>query len=678
MRFRPNRAALFALGFLVATLGAWILIDRGSTARTSKDVVAIAPFRVAGADPSLAYLREGLVDLLAAKLTGEGGPRSVDPRTMIAAWQQAAANPTADLPQERAIEVAATVGAGQLLLGDLTGTAARIVINAYVLTSPGGRELARSTVSGPQDSLPQLLDRLAAELLIGESREGEHRTATLTSTSLPALRSYLAGRAAYRRGAYRDALVHFSRALELDSTFALAAMMVGEARVWTGDDFAPPFLHAWTHVQRLSRRDSLLLVAWVGTRAPRPPSLRESREALQQASEAAPDRPEIHFWQGDWLLHFGPHMGIADWQDLAGRAFSRALELDSAFAAPIEHLIDIAGLRGDTTEVRRLGRLYFARDSVGDLADYVRWRVATVTRDHATLSALRARANQIPRPSLVRIVGVSEQTGINREDQAVYARAMETPHRSDDPSNPFVLFSIASNHGKPEPRRRVLKTMAETGFFPGMAEVVLLREVLASSADSSGLGEALMSLSRMIAGGGDAAWPLRAAQLEWEMFNGRLAGAAEFIARLARDSATVPGAAETAITLDAEHAVLARRADADQRVADLDSLLLQRPQYGPPIMEITLARLYEMRGNPRRALEVVRRRGFHMGFGPFNLAGALRDEGRYAAAAGDRAGAILAYERYLALRSDAESAADRAEIEQIKRELARLTTEVRR
>src|SRR5215204_205832 len=46
------------------------------------NLVAVVPFRIAGADPSLAYMREGMLDLLAAKLTGDGGPRAADPRSV--------------------------------------------------------------------------------------------------------------------------------------------------------------------------------------------------------------------------------------------------------------------------------------------------------------------------------------------------------------------------------------------------------------------------------------------------------------------------------------------------------------------------------------------------------------------------------------------------------------------
>ena len=62
----------------------------GNPGAVDPAVVAIAPFRVAAADSSLGYLREGLVDLLAAKLGGEAGVRPVDPRSVLSVWRRGA------------------------------------------------------------------------------------------------------------------------------------------------------------------------------------------------------------------------------------------------------------------------------------------------------------------------------------------------------------------------------------------------------------------------------------------------------------------------------------------------------------------------------------------------------------------------------------------------------------
>ena len=84
--------------------------------------MAVLPFRTAGADPELQYLREGIVDLPYARLTGDGGPRALAPQTAITAWQRAGGSAESDLPEAEALELAAGLGSAQLLHGAIVGT----------------------------------------------------------------------------------------------------------------------------------------------------------------------------------------------------------------------------------------------------------------------------------------------------------------------------------------------------------------------------------------------------------------------------------------------------------------------------------------------------------------------------------------------------------------------------
>lgn len=68
-------------------------------------------------------------------------------------------------------------------------------------------------------------------------------------------------------------------------------------------------------------------------------------------------------------------------------------------------------------------------------------------------------------------------------------------------------------------------------------------------------------------------------------------------------------------------------------------------EYGP----IVLARLLERRGDHARALAVIRRRPYFIGWQPFHAASLLY-EARLSARIGDTAGAVRAYEHYLAFR----------------------------
>ena len=125
----------------------------GSGARPlDANLVAVLPFRTAGADPSVQYLRQGMVDLMQAKLTGEGGPRAADARSVLAAVRDAGGGDGAgSLQRRRPAGVARKLGAGQVLQGSIVGSAGdRLVINAALVTVPGGKTITQTSVIWPQ------------------------------------------------------------------------------------------------------------------------------------------------------------------------------------------------------------------------------------------------------------------------------------------------------------------------------------------------------------------------------------------------------------------------------------------------------------------------------------------------------------------------------------------------
>src|SRR5688572_11582053 len=258
-----------------------------------ENLVAVAPFRVSSTDASLRYLREGMLDLLSAKLTGSTGPRSADPRSLLTAWRRAAGADSADLPRARALEVAESLGAGQLRIGDVTGDSVQITLHAVLVRVSDGRALPPAQVVGDPDSLPQLVDKLTAQLLATDAGE-EDALSTLTSTSLPALRSFLNGQWLYRRARYRDAANAYSTAVELDSTFALSALRLAVASNWFGIPTmrATGLRLAWAGRDRLAPRDRALLDATAGPNYPNASSYLDILKAKERYVALAPDRAD--------------------------------------------------------------------------------------------------------------------------------------------------------------------------------------------------------------------------------------------------------------------------------------------------------------------------------------------------------------------------------------------------
>ena len=125
--------------------------------------VIVAPFRVAGADPSLSYLRDGIVELLTARLSG--GVRSTDAGAVLGAWRAAGISPAMDVPRDTVVQVASRLEAERVVVGGVVGAPRHIVIRATMLRVPTAAVISQAIVEGPADSVASLAGQLAAELL---------------------------------------------------------------------------------------------------------------------------------------------------------------------------------------------------------------------------------------------------------------------------------------------------------------------------------------------------------------------------------------------------------------------------------------------------------------------------------------------------------------------------------
>ncbi len=651
-------------------------------------LVAVLPFRVAGADPALEYLREGMVDLFAIKLTGEGGPRALDPRAVLSSWHRALSPSADDLSPGAALGIAQRLGAGGLLDGAVVGTAVHLVLTAWILTVPGGATRARASVEGTADSLPALVDRLTAQLLAGASG----RTELSALTSLPALRAYVDGQAALRAGRFKDAFQSFDHALDLDSTFALAGVGLNEAKFWDGgNDHWRGLRLAWAGRDRLSPRDRALIVPWTGPNYPNGPplSFEQKIAALQQIVAAVPESPEGWYELGDHFYHGGALAGYDAPLKRAATDFRRALDLDSSYAEPLLHLFDLSAAEGDTASVRRLGNIALTADSGSDDADYVRWQLAYRLRDTASLARIRGRFDQLSRKNLLSIFERSQETGA-RLDDARRAVAVLLKRADSDSVRRAVLrleYQLAMNGGRP---REGLAAYTEVEREFDDSPPSRITDAVYWDGDSDAADQAVrvrVRRTRVLASGAED----RRAQYDdicyvqqWRLAHGELGAVRPEIARLraavvpglsVEDSASVAvNASVCADLLEAWLATAARQANAAELVARLDSLVSHDAGgWWADGWNLVLARLQEAQGNLPSALKTVRRRVFGLRPAPY-LSTYLREEGHLAALAGDTVGAIHVYQHYLALRSDPEPSL-RAERDSVSAELVRLVGE---
>ena len=669
---------LVALGVIVGRLwrpGAAI----GPLARSQR--VVVAPFRVAGASPSLSYLREGMVELLATRLADDSAAQSVDAGAVLGAWRASGLAATVDVPRDTVVEIAARLGAERVVIGSVVGSTARLIISATVLGVRSGDVRGDARVEGPADSLTSLVDRLAAGLLVSQAGE-EETLASHTTTSLPALRAFLAGQAAFRRTDYTAAVHSYESALRADSTFALAALRlaVTAERLQDVELAARGVALAWRSRRALGERDMSMLMAFAGPRYPAPSPAGELRATWQRLVELTPLSPESWYTLGSRLLNEGGLLGTESSAGRARSALERALSLDSNYAAAARLLIELGARPGGSGIRDSLAVVTALEDSLSPLAPFLRWRLAAASGDTIDRAKERSRFDRLG-PANLRAIAMTAQFDVVALRDAARAIEILRLRPAADAIRLQALLgahSLALNEGQLDDvvdataRLRALQPESRAYLRLGVLDA------LYGDGDSVVARDAARRLDDITRGGlaatagTSAAWLAdRCVLTQWRLQHGDSTGAMQVIRDLRSHPAPgdLPAVAAAPVAcadlLEGWLAVTSRSSTAAARVARLDSLAFTPHTAGDAIAyaPLLLARLHEQQGDARGALRAIRRRAYLTGW-PRYLATALRVEGRLALQEADTAGARVACERYLALRRapDARLAAQAAEV----------------
>ncbi len=635
-------AIAVALG--VVFLAIWRPWSRGGARQLDERVVAVLPFRVAGADPSVQYLRQGMVDLLQAKLTGEGGPRAADTRSVLAAVRDAGGDETQDLPVEGVERVARKIGAGRVLQGSIVGPANQLVFAATLLEMPGGRTVAQATVTGPKDSLFALVDRLAAQVLALGAGAQTAQLSALTTTSLDALRAYLDGVAQFRRGAWQLSTPTLERAVQLDSTFALGLSALIESDGWhpSTTDMNRVRRLALQYRNRLNPRDQLVLSARMGSMYPRRTPWNVRIADAEKMVQLIPESAEAWFYLGDALFHGGRLADVADPERRAGQAFEKSWRLDSLYAGPLNHMSRVAVLAGDTAAQRLWTARLLALDSTAESAPLARWDLLSATRDSAGIASAVAKWPSQPLAEYAQPIlfqNPLDSVAIAHQPELLAAWRTLAVDQGERTEMGRIHVITLLNRGRPAEAARWLDTLKVVN--PGNAAAYALFAALyfgGVDVDTTLMTPDIRDFLKTV--GGDAAASQRTLEFQKP--------------RAAADSLDRNWAAIFRLT-NAIIAVNRRDPSATRAVDIIDSIAVGRE--GTEWVSIQLARLFEAQGRTDRALRAIRRRYSSLGQpNPMGLAESLRLEGQLAAKAGDKVGAIRAYRNYLRMRVDPEPA----------------------
>lgn len=621
--------------------------DRGGSP-LSPNVVAVLPFRVAGADPSLHYLRQGMLDLLQAKLTGEGGPRAADARSVLAAFREAGGSDQDDVPDGSLMHIATKVGAARVLQGSIVGPPDHVVITAAVLEMPGARTLAQTSVEGPKDSLFAMVDRLTAQLLALGAGATQQQLSALTTVNLEALRAYLEGQAAHRRGAFVHATQSLQRAVQLDSTFALALSELIESHGWSpaATDMQRVRRLAWQYRDRLNTRDQMMLSSRLGSRYPRATRWTERIADRERATAAMPESPQVWYHLGDALFHYGALAEITDHMERARRAFEQATHLDSAYGGPVTHLSTLSLVRGDTAGVRQWGMRAIALDSTDFGAHAARLEIALARRDTKDFRALLRQPPPAPGPLRVLIQYPLDSMVVAHADEILEAARVRAATADDRRGERITRAFTLWNRGHPSAARAVIDSLSRSADAGDWNQEMIVVAAMFWGGDTTGV--------LAIASGSDD--PLL--KEFWKLHRGDASSAEQVASRFRTDPALRDTIADVhsriAALIDAWGGLVRGAPDARARVMATDTMWVGWEEEAE-IAAWILPRLLDAVGEPQRALAASRRRNLALGSPPFfGVAAILLMEARLSARAGDRDAAIRAYEGYLLWRQDPE------------------------
>jgi serine/threonine-protein kinase len=417
--------ALAVVATVIATLGVSLTMLRGSgdglQVASEASIIAVLPFATTG--PDVGLLGEGMVDLLSTNLSGVGGISTVDPRLVLKQWEEESDGEA--LSVEQSLAIGKALGAGSVLVGSVVEAGPRVRVRAQLYSS-AGEALGGTTVDGPVSDMLAIVDtmsvRLLSEIWRSSAELPDVRVSAITSGSLDAVRSYLTAAQAARRADWDTAIPAFRDAVETDSTFALAHMLLADAYWWVdgpASSRGQEHLNAAVrHRDRLPPRE-LRLAGAAQAFAVDPPTGVDSMRAF-----VAVYPQDVFGWMvlGEVQYHTNHVLNLP--VDSLRAPFERAAGLDSTYVPAYFHTVEMAFDGADTTLLYRdlrileQQRAYAYHTRRYRLASQIVWGLA---------DSVEARTTQLLAewPDVVlRSGGVLERHGDRERAAVVYRRAL--------------------------------------------------------------------------------------------------------------------------------------------------------------------------------------------------------------------------------------------------------------
>jgi serine/threonine protein kinase/tetratricopeptide (TPR) repeat protein len=226
-----------------------------------------------------------------------------------------------------ATETATKAGAEWMLLGSILQIEPRMILTSQLVEVETGTVTASQRITGaPGENIFSMVDRLTVEIKADLAlpaqaiREDDRPVADVTTTSAEAYRYYLEG-LDYQNKVYSDeALKSFGKALDFDSTFAMAYYWLALLKPGTGQK--EMLEKAVRYSDGASARERHYIMALQAAQAG------ENEKAIAELDEIIklhPDDKDAHFWLGNY------YRGLFHDYEKAIVHISKAIELDPLY-----------------------------------------------------------------------------------------------------------------------------------------------------------------------------------------------------------------------------------------------------------------------------------------------------------------------------------------------------------
>ena len=437
----------------------------------------IAPFEIQGPDQaSLQWLREGSLNMLTLSLAQWKDLQVTEYERVLDLLREEGLDNAARVGLEKASKIARNIGAGRVVMGQVTSMGDSIVVTASLFDTRSGKSTDRARVAAVKGADPRpLFESVATELLdlVGAPRI-TFELSRHTTTSVAAYRAYLDGLRHLNAWRLMAADSAFDVAIRLDSTFALAYYKKSLAMGWLPSFDSTRRVASEKSVayadrlparlQEIVRGHDELTQAFFATNKGDTAATRAGFVASRNrlARLVASDSNDAEAWyalaDADFHLVSGTKYGslpdtAAKYFTESLRGFQRTLRLDPTFHLASSHLVAIYAqaaspgsnviLVGDS--LRPGGEAAYER-RVGTVQQVASLKTAARTRSReAAITWLAADPDAMP----ARRELANAYVALRQPDSAVAVLREALRHKDPERAFEWQIPLIMAKHGMP-------------------------------------------------------------------------------------------------------------------------------------------------------------------------------------------------------------------------------------